>query len=157
MSTYLIVDMKRYRFPFDTVQHVKVLARDEQRQRLADAFRAEEIIERQQQRLQDELVELQNQQRTAINRRNVDVNDLLAGQRYELVLKAQQQIVERQSAKLAEEVERRRQSLVEAERDVQVMEKLDSRLRAAHRVTEQAAETKQLDEIAQQRAASRRR
>lgn len=149
--------MKRYRFPFDTVQHVKVLARDEQRQRLADAFRAEEIIERQQQRLQDELVELQNQQRTAINRRNVDVNDLLAGQRYELVLKAQQQIVERQSAKLAEEVERRRQSLVEAERDVQVMEKLDSRLRAAHRVTEQAAETKQLDEIAQQRAASRRR
>ena len=149
--------MRKYRFPFDTVQRVRVLVRDEQRQRLADAFRAEEIIERQHQQLSDELAELQNQQRSAMKRRDVDVNELLAGQRYEFVIKAQQQMVEQQSAKLAEEVERRRQSLVEAERDVQVMEKLDTRLRAAHRVNEQRVETKQLDEIAQQRAASRRR
>jgi flagellar export protein FliJ len=149
--------MKKYLFPFDTVQRVRVLIRDEQRQRLADAFRAEEIIERQQQQLRDEVAELQSHQRSELQRHKVDVNDLLAAQRYELVLKAQQQAVGKQSAQLAEEVERRRQALVEAERDVQVMEKLDNRLRAAHRVNEQRAETKQFDEIAQQRAASRRR
>ncbi|MEX2170846.1 MAG: flagellar FliJ family protein [Pirellulales bacterium] len=149
--------MAKYRFPFDTVRRVKALQRDEQRQRLADAFRAQDIVEHQQQQLGTELSELQNQQRQDLNREHLNVNDLLAAQRYELVLNVQQQTLEKQSAMLAEEAERRRQSLVEAERGVQVMEKLDGRLQAAHQVQERRTETKQLDEIAQQRATSRRR
>ena len=148
--------MKTYRFPFDAVWRVRALHRDEQRLLLADAYRADEIVERQQQQLKGELVTLQNQQREEMRRQELNVNDLLATQRYELVLKVQQQTLEKQSAMLAEEVERHRQSVVEAERDVQVMEKLDGRLRTAHHSDEQRAETRQLDEIARQRATARR-
>lgn len=146
--------MTKYDFPFDAVRRVRALQRDEQRQRLADAFRAQDIVEQQQQQLGTELAALQNQQREDLSRENLNVNDLLAAQRYELVLNVQQQTLEKQSALLAEEAERRRQSLVEAERGVQVLKKLDDRLRDAHQAEEQRTETKQLDEVAQQRAMS---
>jgi flagellar export protein FliJ len=149
--------MKSYRFPFHTVRRIRAIHRDEQRLRLADAFRAQELLDQQQRRLRDELGELQNEQRAAMQLPEPDVNDLLAAQRYELVLRAQQQAVEKQSAMLAEEVERRRQSLVEAEREVRVIDKLDERLQAVHRANQQRADTKRLDEIAQQKVAARRR
>lgn len=146
--------MKKYRFPFDTVRRVCARHRDEQRFRLADAFRAELIVQHQQQRLNCELSNLQNRQREEMSQPELDVDYLLAAHRYELVLKGQRQTLEKQSATLADEVERHRQSVIDAEQCVQVMEKLDGRMRDEHRAKEERAEIELLDETAQQRKAS---
>ena len=146
--------MKKYRFPFDTARRVSVWRRDEQRLRLADAFRAEQIVQQQRQQLYGELSNLQNRQREEMSQQELNVNYLLAAQRYELVLKGQQQTLEKQSAMLADEVERSRQSVIDAEQGVQVMEKLDGRMRDEHRAKEQRAETRLLDGTAQQRKVS---
>jgi flagellar FliJ protein len=81
----------------------------------------------------------------------LDVNRLLEAQRYELVLKARETELSRQTAAVAVEIERRRLVLVEADRDLRVLESLEQRQRREHQRHEQRAETKQLDEAAIQR------
>ena len=77
----------------------------------------------------------------------VDVNRLLTGQRYQLALEAQQRVLAEQAVKLAEEVERRRLAVVEADRGVRMLDKLEERQRRDHAVAEQSAENKRLDEV----------
>jgi flagellar export protein FliJ len=79
---------------------------------------------------------------------SLDVTQLLTAQRYQLALEAQNRKLADQAAKLAEEVERRRQSLVEADREVRVLDKLEQRKRQQHREASQRAETKVLDDVA---------
>jgi flagellar export protein FliJ len=81
----------------------------------------------------------------------LDVNQLLAAQRYRLSLEAQSTALAEQAAKVAEEVERRRQALVEADREVRVLDKLEERQRAQHRAAADLAAGKALDEIATMR------
>ena len=68
-------------------------------------------------------------QRSATDGQYLDVNRLLEAQRYELLLKAQSQELAKQAMLLAAETERRRQMLVEADREVRVLELLDERHR----------------------------
>ena len=49
---------------------------------------------------------------------------------------------------MAEEIERRRQTLVQANRDVRVLEKLREKQAGRHRQEEDRRETKVLDEVA---------
>jgi flagellar FliJ protein len=78
----------------------------------------------------------------------LDVNWLLTTQRYQLALEAQAKQLAEQASRLAEEVERRRAALVEGDREVRVLDKLEERQRAAHRIAAGRTETKQLDEVA---------
>jgi flagellar export protein FliJ len=87
-------------------------------------------------------------QRSAAAGRYLDVNRMLEAQRYDLLLKAQSQELAKQATLLAAETERRRQILVEADREVRVLELLDERHRRAHIRNEQRNETKRLDETA---------
>ena len=73
---------------------------------------------------------------------------LLEAQRYQLALEAQARLLAEQAARLAEEVEVRRQAVVEADREVRVLDKLRERRLAQHHSAELAAEAKRLDEIA---------
>jgi flagellar protein FliJ len=85
----------------------------------------------------------------------LDVNRLLEAQRYELLLKSRGEELTKQSALLAAEIERRRQALVEADRDVRVLELLDERHRREDARRQLRLETKQLDETALQRWVTR--
>ena len=53
---------------------------------------------------------------------------------------------------MAAEIERRRQALVEADREVRVLEKLRERQLEQHRREEELRETKRLDEVVTQQA-----
>ena len=140
--------MAKYRFRLNTVQKVREAYRDQQRASLAEAFRAEQILAENRAQLVVEENELRELQRSAIHGEYLDVNRLVEAQRYELLLKAQGQELAKQAVLLAAETERRRQTLVEADREVRVLEKLDERHRRAYDRDDQRAETKRLDDVA---------
>ncbi len=140
--------MAKYKFRLETLQKVREAHRDQQRASLADAFRAEQVLAENRTQLLAEEQELRELKRTASEGRYFDVNRLLEAQRYELLLKAQGQELAKRAVLLAAETERRRQTLVEADREVRVLELLDERHRQTHNRDEQRAETKRLDETA---------
>ncbi len=140
--------MAKYQFRLQTLHKVREAHRDEQRAALAEAFRAEQVLAENRAQLMIEKQELRELQRSATNGQYMDVNRLLEVQRYELLLKAQSQELAKQAVLLSAETERRRQQLVEADREVRVLEMLDERNRRAHALEAQRAETKRLDEAA---------
>jgi flagellar FliJ protein len=147
--------MAKYRFRLATVQKVREARRDRERAALAEAFRAEQVLADRRAELSIEAVELLKLQRSAMASPTLDVNRLLEAQRYELVLKSRGMELAKQEAMLAAETERRRQQLIEADRDVRVLERLDERHLQEHRRRAMRAEVKQLDEVANRRPAAR--
>jgi len=123
--------MTRFRFRLASVLKLREAARDERRAELAG---------------------LRGEWRAAAGPGVVDVDRLLDGQRYELLLRAYRRQIDAQRSMLAPEIERRRQAVVQANREVRVLEKLRDRQAQRHRAEEERQLTKQLDEIAQQRA-----
>jgi flagellar protein FliJ len=140
--------MAKYTFRLETLQKVREAHRDQQRASLAEAFRAEQVLAENRAELVAEEHELRELQRSATDGKYLDVNRLLEAQRYELLLKAQSQELAKQAILLSAETERRRHTLVEADREVRVLELLDERHRRAHGRDEQRAETKRLDDVA---------
>jgi flagellar FliJ protein len=140
--------MAKYKFRLNTLQKVREAHRDQQRSSLAEAFRAEQVLSENRAQLTVEERELRELQRSASHGQYLDVNRLLEAQRYELLLKAQSQELAKQAVLLAAETERRRQTLVEADREVRALELLDERHRRAHELQAQREETKRLDDVA---------
>jgi flagellar FliJ protein len=140
--------MTKYRFRLATLRKLRAAQRDEMLRKLAEAQEAAAILEQQQVAVAEEIVALQEYQRRSAAGETTDVNRLLEAHRYQAVLRAQQSTLEQQAQVLAEEIERRRQRVVEADRQVRVLDKLDERRRREHQQDSQRAEVKQLDEIA---------
>jgi flagellar protein FliJ len=143
--------MPKYKFRLETLRNVRQARRDDRRIALAEAFQAGELLDERQAALATERTELRALQRSAGIGQFLDVNRLLEAQRYELVLKARGQEIANQRALLETESERRRQALVEADRDVRALELLDERQRREHQRQALRTEYKQLDETAAQR------
>jgi len=141
--------MAKYKFRLATLQKVREARRTQQRQALAEAFRAEEVLAETRAAISREESELRIMQRSASEGKYLDVNRLLEAQRYELLLKARGQELAKQAVLLSAETERRRQLLIEADREVRVIELLDAKHRAEHNQRRQHMELKQLDETAQ--------
>ena len=142
--------MANYRFRLETLRKLRESRRDEQRASLADAYRAEQILADRHAQLDAEEDALRALRRSAGAGRYLDVNRLIEAQRYELVLKAQQQELSRQQSLLSTETERRRLTLVEADRDVRALELLDERQRNNFMRKQRRVEPNQLDEAALQ-------
>jgi flagellar protein FliJ len=145
--------MAKYKFRLTTLQKVREARRDQDRAALAEAFRAEQVLADRRAELTAEAAELLALKRSAAAAPFLDVNRLLEAQRYELVLNARGTQLVQQESMLAAETERRRQQLLEADRDVRVLERLDDRHFQEHRRRGQRAEMKQLDEVANRRQA----
>lgn len=143
--------MAKYKFRLATLQKVREARRDRERSALAEAFQAEQVLAERRTELETEEAKLRELQRSATSGRFLNINRLIEAQRYELVLRANGQELARQEALLAPEIERRRQALVEADREVRVLERLDEHHRHEHERLEQRREMKQLDETAVQR------
>jgi len=140
--------MAKYKFRLQTLQKVREAKRDQQRASLADAFRAEQILIEKRAEITKEKAELAELQRSAATGKYLDVNRLLEAQRYEILLQARGHELAKQTALVQAETERRRQALVEADRDVRVLELLDERHRREHNHRAARQEVKQLDETA---------
>ena len=140
--------MAKYKFRLGTLQKVREAARDEHRVSLAESFRAEQILAESRAEVAAEAESMRALQRSASAGRYLDVNRLLEAQRYELLLKARAEELAKQAILVAAETERRRQILVESDREVRVLQRLDERKRREHTLEQQRLETKQLDEVA---------
>jgi flagellar export protein FliJ len=140
--------MAKYKFRLGTLQKVREAHRDQQRASLAEAFRAEQVLAENRAEIAAEEQRLREMQRAAASEKYLDVNRLLEAQRYDLLLKAQSQELAKQAVLLSAETERRRQAVVEADRDVRALELLDEKHRRAHDREAERAEMKRLDEAA---------
>jgi flagellar export protein FliJ len=140
--------MAKYRFRLTTLRKLRESHRDELRGKLAEAFQAAQLLDEQQLAVAEEMTALQESQRRATSGETTSVSALLEVQRYQAVLRSQQGTLRDQAKLLATEVERRRQSVVEADRQVRVLEKLDERQRLNHQQVQNRVEAREMDEIA---------
>jgi flagellar export protein FliJ len=99
--------------------------------------------------LEQEAQRLDQQSRNAVSPGPIDVDQLFHARRYELFLRAQQQDLLQQQQAVDAELRRRQQALVEANREVRVLELLREKQWTRHRDEESRQEMKQLDEVAQ--------
>ena len=143
--------MSKYQFRLETLRRLRVVHRDQQRSALADAFRAEQVLVERRAELVREQAELRGIQLAAIGSPHLNVNQLVEAQRYQTILVVQEQQLADQERRLAEEIERRRLVLVEADRAVRVLDLLDEKHRREHRRQAERQETKRLDEVAMTR------
>src|SRR6476620_10380032 len=113
--------MPKYKFRLETLQKVREAHRDQQRASLAEAFRAEQLLAESRAELAAEEQAMRELQRSAAAGRYLDVNRVMGAQRYDILLKAQSQEMAKQATMLSIETERRRQTLVEADREVRAL------------------------------------
>ena len=140
--------MSSFRFRLETLLRLRLANRDQRRAELSKAQRAEDTLLAQAGKLSQEQVQVQELARQLASPGQADVDRLIAAHRYELVLRSQSQQLAAQIEHVRHEVARRRQVLVEADRQVRVLQKLREKQRAAHLAGEEKLEQKQLDERA---------
>ena len=145
--------MAKRPFRLATLLRLREHVRDQRRAELAEAFRAEELLDEQQQTVGRELGWLREQCRSAAGPGALNVDRLVEAQRYEVALRGRQSRLVAQRQTLSAEVDRRREALLAADRDVRLLEKLRERQAQRQRDQENRCETNQLDEVAGQRAA----
>jgi flagellar FliJ protein len=149
--------MEPFRFRLATVLRLRSAVRDERRTELGRALRAAEVLREQQDKVTRELAENQDSARKLMQRQassgdGVSVDALLHTHRHALVLKAQLTQLAKQQQQIAAEIAKRQAALVEADRDVRVLEKLQEKQQAEYESRALAVEQRELDEIAVLRA-----
>lgn len=143
-------------FRLATLLKLREQTRDERRRDLAQAFEAERILQERVAQMLAEIQALQQRTRQVAGQGSINVEALLNARRYEQLVKGQVVTTNVQITQVRDEIERRRQTLLEADRDVKVLEKL-RQLQAAQQTTvEQKRENRQLDEAALRGFARRR-
>jgi flagellar protein FliJ len=142
--------MTKPRFRLTTLLRLRETVRDERRAELAESHRAEAELHRQLTRLRKEQAEIDDRRREAGRPGVVDLERLVETDNYLALLRDRQASVQERRQDVAAETERRREALVEADRDVQSLEKLRERHQRQDRQDAERQETKQLDEAALQ-------
>jgi flagellar export protein FliJ len=142
--------MAPFRFRLSTLLRLRENLRDECRQQLSAAQRAEDIVAARIAELDGELGGLRQHCQRVSRPGPINVDRLLEAGRYEMTLRAEQQAAQTQRATVSAEVERRRESLVEADRGVKTLEKLEEQQRTRHRFEDSRRDIKQLDAMALQ-------
>jgi flagellar export protein FliJ len=139
--------MAQFRFRLATVLRLRESTRDERLGQLAEAYQAGDKLRLRREAVEQELAELHGlSQQAAVGA--VDLDRLLTANRFDAILRAEIQLIRQHENTLGVEIEKRRQALVAADRDVRVLEKLREVKHEQHRQIESALLVKQLDEIA---------
>ena len=143
--------MPRFQFKLEKLRRLRETARDERRASLAEAFRAQQILEDRQTALGREIFESQIAQRALMEAGELDVTGAIEQQRFRLSAESRQANLAEQSAALDAEVEKRRLALIEAEREVRLLDKLEERQKEEHALRQSRMDVKELDEVASRR------
>ena len=138
--------MARFRFRLEPLLKIRLEARYERRAQLAQAQDAQHILYDQHAAIADDLLASRNASMRDSMPGIIDVDRLLNSHRYELVLEAQSAEIEKRQEQLAAEIDRRHELLMEADREVKVLENLKEKKLDAHHREQLAIEVKQMDE-----------
>lgn len=136
------------RFRLAALLRLRLAERDQRRLDLAKALRAVQILQQQQAEAAQEQTQWLEQVRTLLAPGPTDVDAVLAMYRYAAVLRARLKQLTVQLAEVENEAQRRRALLVEADRQVRVLEKLAERQAEAERRQALRREGQRLDEAA---------
>jgi flagellar export protein FliJ len=147
--------MAAFHFRLETLLQIRENERDERRSRLAEAQRADDLIGERIGELDGELDRLRADAANRSKPGPMNVDALVEIQRYELLLMAERKASQEQRKLVAEEVERRREALVAADREVRVLVRLREKQQTRHLHEQGRLEQKVLDEIAMQGFAKR--
>jgi flagellar protein FliJ len=137
-----------FRFRLETLLRLRVAERDQRRAELAKAIRAAQMLQSEERKLQEEQTEAAERGRALKSPGAADVDAIMQTHRYEVVLAVRRRQFAAQIDQVETEVERRRQVVVEADRQVRVLEKLRERQAAAYQQQVGRLEAKQYDEMA---------
>jgi flagellar FliJ protein len=143
--------MGKFKFRLATLLRLREATRQDRRAELAEAYRVDDVLRQQLARLENELAALSAQCRKTVEPGEVDVDRLVEAQRYQVALRSQEFQIGRQIEAVQAEIQRRHQNLLEANREVRVLENLRDKQAFQHLQEEDRRERKRLDEIAQQR------
>lgn len=142
--------MSQFRFRLATLLRLREIARDSRRAELAESQRADNHLRRRLERLGADQRGLETTCRAAAGPGALDMAELVEAHRYAAALRAEEEELKHKRQVLAAAIDLRRQALLAADRDVQVLEKLRERRQALHRLDEERQLAKQLDEAALQ-------
>lgn len=143
--------MSAFRFRLATLLRVREAARDERRAELAEALRADAVLEEQLASIAADLQQLLADEICCASPGRVDIDHLLAAQRYEVLLRSEQNTLVGQRKLLSQEIAKRQAALIEADREVRVLEKLREVHQQRHREEGEKRDQATLDEIALRR------
>lgn len=146
--------MAVFRFRLATLLRLREAVRDEKRGELAVALRADAALEERINQIGAELAEILAGAVQSASPGAINVDRLLEAQRYELVLRAEQKITAKQRELLDKEIEKRREALVAADREMRVIEKVREVQLARHQEDAERREVATLDEVALRRYTS---
>ena len=149
--------MSPFRFRLATLLRLRIAERDDRRSDLAKALAAGEVLREQRQVLTAERAENLALVRRLAAPGSGNVDAMIQSQRYQAILKLRDAQLAAQEAQVEREIERRRQLLVEADRQVRVLEKLEARQKGSHRQLMEKQEARRLDEVASIGSFRRRR
>jgi len=145
-----------FRFRLQPLQKIRENVRSERQVELAKALEAEAIIREKLEGVNHEIKTTKEEGRRLATGGEVNVDHLIGLRRHEAFLLAQKTVIEEHLEKLLAEVERRRQAVIEADKEVRVLEKLHEKLKDRYDSALEAKETVAFDEIASVRSARSR-
>ncbi|MBP89653.1 MAG: flagellar export protein FliJ [Planctomycetaceae bacterium] len=142
--------MAKFQFRLESLLKLREASRQQRRLELAEAFHAERILTDQAGQLAQDIREVMLRSRVSVSPGYVDVDQLRDTHRYRLVLESQQAVMEQRMKQLTQEVQKRRDALAAADKEVRVLEKLRERQLSEHAAAELHREFMELDEVAVQ-------
>ena len=119
----------------------------ERQRELAKAYEARRIVVEAQQKIEQELEEGQQSVREMSQSETIDVNFLLAFQRHKAYRLLQLEKIQGDLKQIDEEIARRRAAMIDANKDLKIVEKLKEKRYDKYLEEENNAETKVMDEI----------
>jgi flagellar protein FliJ len=143
--------MSDFKFRLATLLRLREATRKERREQFAESQQVEETVRRQLDQLHEEWDHLTEMTREAARPGAVDIGRLIEIHRYQQTVDAHRTQLSEQLAKATAEVAQRRESLIEADRDVRTLEKLRDSQKMQHHMESHRQEIKRLDEAAQLR------
>ena len=138
-------------FRLQPVMRLREAERDQRRTELAKAYQAEKILQQQIDQVESDVASACESLHTLAAPGVLNVDQMLEGHRYRMLLKLQRQRLAQQKQLLLTEIEKRRLALVEADRQLKMLEKLRERKETEQLEADQKLETRQLDEVALRR------
>ena len=136
-------------FCLDPLINLRRTQRDQRRCDLAQGQASKLRLQQKRYELSDEMNELRDRIRQHAGPGDVDVESLLAMQRYLVLVESKIVAMDQQLDQLGVEIDSRRAALVEADHKTRIIEKLRERHQTREQQKQIRQESKQLDEIGQ--------
>ena len=142
-----------FKFRLTPILKIRENVRRERQAELVKAQEAEVIVLEKIAEIKQKRVDLKDAVRSKIQEKKINVDFMITSRRHEAFLIAQQTQIEEKLEILRKEIEKRREALLEADKEVQVMEKLRDKQKEQYETQQRAMETVLMDEIGSQKAA----